>query len=402
MNILKKYWDSVHVYILLLIPFTCICAGIFWTFFKLLGYYPHLSWIKIGLFDFSQIIYLGIAIYFILQNKKDSSYISSHIFYIKCYTSIALFIQYIFILILFPSDYIWECTFLFFAASVFFFDSKMMVFHVVCYTAFLLMAHILNPDAYLPLNEPNYIEIIAFRLLVLSLTILFILLIVYFAEHFIIRALANEKENIHLLEKQVEYYKNTDLMDMELRKFRHDIKNHFICLEQLLNDGNMEEFNTYFKDLEKSFSSQKKIYFSGNEIIDAILNYDISRYCSEFVKITIFGALTEIRTVSSMDLCTLFSNILSNAISAANECNAEGKPELTIRFQSGRRYFSIEISNSISKNEQIKFYKKMKYNMDKNHRLGLNKIKEVTQKYNGSFEQYIKGQTLTTGIYLPL
>lgn len=402
MNILKKYWDSVHIYILLLIPCTCICAGIFWTFFKLLGYYPHLSWTKIGIFDFSQIIYLGISIYFIIRNRKDSSYISNHMIYIKCYISIALFIQYIFILTLFPSTYVWECTFLFFAASVFFFDSKMMIIHVSCYSAFLLVAQILNPHTFLPLNEPNYIEIIAFRLLVLSFTALFLLLIVYFAEHFIIQALANEKENIHLLEKQVEYYKNTELMDIELRKFRHDIKNHFICLEQLLKDGNVEEFNIYFRDLEESFSSQEKIYFSGNHIIDAILNYDLSRYCSEFVKITVFGTLAEIQTVSSMDLCTLFSNILSNAIAATNECNADSKPELTIQFQSGTRYFSIEISNSISKNEQIKFYKKMKYNKDKNHRLGLNKIKEVTQKYNGSFEQYIKGQTLTTGIYLPL
>ncbi|MBD5106240.1 MAG: sensor histidine kinase [Lachnospiraceae bacterium] len=402
MNILKKYWDSVHIYILLLIPGTCICAGIFGTVFKLLGYYPLLSWTSIGLFDFSQFIYLGISIYIILRNRKDSSYISNHMTHIKCYISIALFIQYIFILSLFPSDYVWEYTFLFFTVSIFFFDSKLMIFHIICYTAFLLIAQILNPDGFLPLDKPNYIEIIVFRLLILSLTILFILLIVYFADRFIIRALANEEENLHLLEKQVEYYKNTELMDIELRKFRHDIKNHFICMEQLFKDENMEELNTYFKDLENSFSIQEKIYFSGNHIIDAILNYDLSRYCSEAVKVTIFGTLAEIQTVSSMDLCTLFSNILSNAIAATNECNADSKPELTIQFQSGTRYFSIEISNSISKNEQIKFYKKMKYNKDKNHRLGLNKIKEVTQKYNGSFEQYIKGQTLITSIYLPL
>ncbi len=402
MNVLKKYWDSVHIYILLLIPCTCNCAGIFWTVFKLLGYYPHLSWIKIGIFDFSQIIHLGFSIYFIFRSKKDPSYISNHIAYIKCFISAALFIQYIFILTLFPSDYVWECTFLFFATSVFFFDSKMMVIHVICYIVFLLAAQILNPDAFLPLNEPNYIEIIAFRILILSLITLLILLIVYFAEHFIIQALANEEENIHLLEKQVEYYKNSELMDIELRKFRHDIKNHFICLEQLLKDGNIEELNAYFQDLEKSFSSQEKLYFSGNHIVDAILNYDLSRNCSDYVKITIFGSLAEIRTVTSKDLCTLFSNILSNAIAAANECTADNKPELTIRFQSGTQYFSIEVSNSIRKNEQINFYKKMKQNRDRNHRLGLNKIKEVTEKYNGSFEQYINGQTLITGIYLPL
>ncbi len=43
MNIIKKYWASVYIYILLLIPTLCICAGAFWTIFKLMGHYATLS-----------------------------------------------------------------------------------------------------------------------------------------------------------------------------------------------------------------------------------------------------------------------------------------------------------------------------------------------------------------------
>lgn len=402
MDIIKKYWNSVYIYILLLIPGACISAGVFWTVFKLLGYYPHLSWTKIGLFDFSQFIYLGIAVYFIVQNKKDTSYILNHLNQVKCYVTISMFIQYIFILTLFPSDYVWECTFIFFAASVFFFDSKLMLIHSICYIVSLVAAHFINPTAFLPLNEPNCNEIIAFRLVVLFITILLVLVIVYFAEHFLIQAQENKEENLHLLKKQLEYYKNTELMDKELRKFRHDIRNHFICMGHLLANGNMEELNHYFHDLESTFSSSEQIYFSGNPIIDAILNYDLNHSCSLQVKISVYGSLPQIRTVSSMDLCTLFSNILSNAIHSSNQCNESENPELSIHFQSGTRYFSIKISNSISESEITAFFDNRKRETDKNHGFGLNKVKEVTEKYNGTFEQHISDRTVNTEVYLPL
>ncbi|MBO5524348.1 MAG: hypothetical protein J5986_11845, partial [Roseburia sp.] len=81
MNVIKKYWDSVYVYVLLLVPGFCMCAGLFWTVCKWLGLYPDLQWVEIIAFDLRQVIYLTIALYFIRRNKKDSSYISGHLSY---------------------------------------------------------------------------------------------------------------------------------------------------------------------------------------------------------------------------------------------------------------------------------------------------------------------------------
>lgn len=119
MNVVKKYWDSVYIYILLLIPIFCICAGMFWTVFKFMGHYPHLKWLPVIIFDCSQIIYLFISLYFIYKTKKNSDYIYQNLKYVKCFMTIVLFVQYNFILHLFASEHVWECTFLFFAGIVF-------------------------------------------------------------------------------------------------------------------------------------------------------------------------------------------------------------------------------------------------------------------------------------------
>lgn len=106
MNVIKKYWDSVYVYVLLLVPGLCMCAGLFWTVCKLLGLYKDLQWAKIIAFDCSQLLYFSVAFYFIFQNKKDSSYIPGHLVYVKGYIVSALFIQYNFILHLFASVHV--------------------------------------------------------------------------------------------------------------------------------------------------------------------------------------------------------------------------------------------------------------------------------------------------------
>lgn len=127
MNVIKKYWDSVYIYILLIVPVLCICAGVFWTVCKLAGLYPKLSWTSIGIFDGSQLIYLGASLYFIYRNKKDGSYIQTHLSKVKLFICTILLIQYAFILVLFPSYEVWGCTFIFFAAIVFLFDTKITV-----------------------------------------------------------------------------------------------------------------------------------------------------------------------------------------------------------------------------------------------------------------------------------
>lgn len=396
MNIIRKYWDSVYIYVLLLMPGFCACAGTYWTIYKMLGWYQHIEWAQIIAFDCSQVIYFAVAIYFILQNKKDHSFIPEHLVYVKGFIVIALFIQYNFIMYLFPSEHVWECTFLFFAIIAFLFDSKLTLINIIAYFIALLTSYAIRPDKFLPLEDSNIIEIIAYRILIYWLTSFCILVIVYFVERFLMQAQESSEENVHLMEKQLKYYKDMELMDVELRKFRHDIKNHFMCMEYLYRNEKKEELDQYFQDLQQAFSFQEKIYATGNVVIDAILNHDLHSSCNENVKSTVYGNLPEIKTVAPMDLCTVFSNMLSNAIASANKAETEDA-QIIIRFFGGERFFSIVISNSVSGQD-----KNVKKKKDRNHGHGLYNIRNTVDKYKGNFEQQIEGDLITTTVYLPI
>ena len=148
------------------------------------------------------------------------------------------------------------------------------------------------------------------------------------------------------------------------------------------------------ENFEQKNISEKK-YFSGNEIIDAILNHDVPHYCAKGVKVAVCGTLPKIDTVSAIDMCTLFSNLLSNAIKAANQCIGVQESQIHIQFSGGKKYFSIVISNSILSQNSIQ-------TKGKNHGFGVRKIRSVLEKYNGTYEMNIEENTLIMKIYLPI
>ena len=398
MNIIRKYWDSVYIYVLLLMPGFCACAGTWWTICKLLGWYEYLDWMQLLMFDFTQVIYFTVAILFISKNRKDHSFIPEHLPEVKGFIVTALFIQYNFIMYLFPSVHVWECTFLFFAIIAFLFDSRLTLLNIIVYFLALLIAHMLRPEAFLPTDGSNVAEVIAWRIMIYWLTAICILVIVYFVERFLMQAQESDEENIHLMEKQLKYYQDIELMDTELRRFRHDIKNHFMCMEYLFRNDKREELDRYFDDLQQAFSFQEKLYVSGNDIIDAILNHEIHSSCKKEVMVTVYGNLPHLITVTPMDLCTVFSNLLSNAITSANRVDVSMNPEIVIRFSKGRTYFSITVSNSMVEEEQNRKKKKK----DRNHGHGIHNIKETVEKYKGSFEQNIEGDVFISSVYFPI
>ncbi len=398
MNILKKYWNSAYSIILLIIPALCMCAGAFWSICKSLGYYPEIPWIAIVIFDLSQILYMSISLFIIFKSKKDTHYVSDHLFQIKCYIMALVIIQYSFILLLFPSPHTWECTILFLFITTFFFDTKLQLLNSAFCTLALIFSYLMRPDDFLPGRTEAHIQTLSFQIVIYALTVFTLIVIVRLAEMFLIRAQENRARNARLLEQQLDYYKQLDLMDKELRKFRHDIHNHFLCMDALLKQENNTELIRYFKDLQDAFGAQKQLYYTGNTVTDAILNYELNHHCNAPVHITIDGILPDIHNVSSMDICTVFSNMLTNAIHTVNLCTADSCPELTIRFQHGKHYFSITVSNS---KQAIAFEKPIE-RISRNHGHGLNIIKETIEKYNGSFEQTQDHHLVTTTVILPL
>lgn len=67
---LEVYINRVYVMVLLLIPGTCMMAGLGYTANKIQGFFDRVSWPELILFDSSCLVYLAIGIFFIMTGKR--------------------------------------------------------------------------------------------------------------------------------------------------------------------------------------------------------------------------------------------------------------------------------------------------------------------------------------------
>lgn len=72
-----------------------------------------------------------------------------------------------------------------------------------------------------------------------------------------------------------------------------------------------------------------------------------------------------------------------------------------IRFQSGKRHFSITVSNSTDETE-VRENHTVHANMDRNHGHGKHQIHAVIEKYQGTFEQKIEEGLFVSHLCLPI
>lgn len=203
----------------------------------------------------------------------------------------------------------------------------------------------------------------------------------------------------NLKEMQLKHYRNILEREASTRKFRHDMNNHFICLNELVKVENIVLIDEYIKDIQKHINVIKdKIYMVGNEILDALLNYHLLKLNN--VKIDITGFCQKEILISNVDLCIIFGNLLQNAVEELSKNDFESK-YFQLNIENGEKYTKIEIINSISEQSLIKknFLKTSK-NDRLNHGLGLENVKNAVERNEGRFKFEVKKKEFITSVIL--
>lgn len=68
---LDEYINKVYRLVLILVPGACQCAGLAYTFEKIMGWLPSVNWTLLILFDATCLIYLIIGIYFVFTGFQN-------------------------------------------------------------------------------------------------------------------------------------------------------------------------------------------------------------------------------------------------------------------------------------------------------------------------------------------
>lgn len=192
-----------------------------------------------------------------------------------------------------------------------------------------------------------------------------------------------EKDELNqkYLQVQQEHYKYLEERETETKKFRHDIKSHMNLLNDFLCEGKYREAKNYVATINGKLDAIGNSVSVNNGIVDAILNKYYSDAKKKQVSMKVSGHLPSQCLIEPFDLCTIFSNLLDNAVEAAEK--SIGKcVEVECGYRNDR--LMILIRNDYKGEVKISNGRYITVKTDKeNHGYGLLNVERSINKYSG-------------------
>lgn len=251
----------------------------------------------------------------------------------------------------------------------------------------------------------TYKDIINSRLLLTISAVAYINIIIVLLSISLFVKNKNEKDEYYIdnkmkdqtLKLQESYYKKLIDNYSNLRKFKHDIKGHLNLISGLLYDKDYDRLEIYLKEMSKNLEN-KTVYSTNNIYISTILNSFDQTFMEKNIKFELSYYITEKLKMDSMDICSLFYNLVLNAI----EANLKIKNDRFIKLYIAdiKNNMVIKIINPVDENFNLSFIKEnITSKQDKeNHGLGLITINNIIDKYNGNINYILSSQGLIIDI----
>ena len=201
---------------------------------------------------------------------------------------------------------------------------------------------------------------------------------------------------------QARHFEQTRAADAEMRMLRHDMKNHIAVMNGLYESGKTTELGEYLKELSGRFSETQAVNITGNEIADAIISEKRAVAETSGTKLVCDGSLKGL-AINAVILCTVLSNLLDNAIEAAEQTDNERIITLTAK-RTGSFYF-ISISNPCRGYVDVSADMITTKPDREHHGLGLKSVRNTLEKCGGTLELSCKkageGYVFTAEVILP-
>ena len=182
-----------------------------------------------------------------------------------------------------------------------------------------------------------------------------------------------EKESFRKME---ESYNKT-------REIRHDMKNHILSIKGIAENGTKEELLDYLEKMTDALEEATYISISKNSAIDAIINEKILTAQKNSISTHFDVVPLNFKDVPSMDICTILSNSIDNAIEACQKIEEPKDRYVNIKISCDDGII-ISIVNPTAQPPKKRAGVFISGKKDKeNHGLGLKSIKRTVDKYNG-------------------
>ena len=208
-----------------------------------------------------------------------------------------------------------------------------------------------------------------------------------------------EAEHLQMqLQYQTQYATAVQQQEKTIHRLRHDMRHNMTVIQELVNENNREELTNYLAQYADQLKAMITFIRTNNVCVDAIINTKLT-YAQEN-GIDVFCRIdSNLPPLREIDYCTLLGNLLDNAIEASLKNLAQS--EIILEMQCEDEQLLIRVKNRVDtsvlmKNPKLRTSKGMK----QEHGFGIQSIREIAERYDGTVDFYEDGSYFITDICL--
>lgn len=181
-------------------------------------------------------------------------------------------------------------------------------------------------------------------------------------------------------------YKALHSTQQEYARKLHDFKHHVRTVHELISDGKVESALEYTDSLLKTSYQQAVQCHSGNDIVDAIINFKLAEAQVKKIQFTYMANLHIPIQIDPVDLCGVLANQLENAFEACMQISEPDKRIVHAEIKQVQSFVILRVENSVLSDPFVDNpdLKSTKSASATPHGYGLLNIRSIAQKYEGS------------------
>lgn len=164
----------------------------------------------------------------------------------------------------------------------------------------------------------------------------------------------------------------------------HDIRNHLIVIDSILQNGEVDRARNYIDKLQEDYCNIRQSFHTGSVVVDAILGSKAYQAENAGIRFKIVSDDLADSFVSDRDWCSILSNLLDNAIEACGKM--EGKGWIRVRLEN-RPFGMVWVIENACLNLQDDRTETKPKRRGVRHGTGLQSVRYAIQKYNGFLDQ---------------
>lgn len=197
-----------------------------------------------------------------------------------------------------------------------------------------------------------------------------------------------EKENALLAEQVASmesHIREVESLYRDIRGLKHDMGNHVMVLENLVQKNEQQEAVRYLSELKKQLDETGTEVKSGNPVTDVVLTEKQKEAVGKEIAFVCDFHYPKGTKINAFDVSVIVNNAVSNAIEAAEKCD---KPYVHIKSYRKKNAYMIEVSNNfmgeIVLDEENGLPESTQNGSE--HGFGLLNIRKVVQRYFGDID----------------